>query len=86
MKVGPRSDWRDAAAAQWCLTLVVAAVADCRQTDDQPAAKIPNTCADHNSVFPPSYTHLDKRSRGIEQDTKKGKNVSLIEKNILFQG
>ena len=61
---GPSSDGGDAAAAERRLALVVAAVSDRRQADDQPAAKIPDPRADHRPVLPPSDAHFDERSGG----------------------
>lgn len=58
-----RDGW-DAAAAERRLTLVVAAVADRGQADDQPAAEVADACADHRPVFPPRDAHFDKRSGG----------------------
>lgn len=64
MQEGPRSGGGDAAAAERCLALVVAAIADCRQTDDQSAAKISDPCIDHHAVFPPRNAHFDEGSAG----------------------
>lgn len=58
---GPRRDRGDAAAAERRLTLVVAAVADRGQADDQSAAKVSNPRADHDAVFPPSDAHFHER-------------------------
>lgn len=70
MQEGPGSDWGDAAAAERRLTLVVAAVADSRQADDQPTAEITDPCIDHYPVFPPSNTHFDEGSGGGKKDEK----------------
>lgn len=57
---------RGAAAAEGRLALVVAAVADRGQADDQPAAEVADACADHRPVFPPRDAHLDEWSGGGE--------------------
>lgn len=67
MQEGPGSDCGDAAAAEWRLTLIVAAITDCRQADDQSAAEISDPCVDHYPVFPPSDTHFDEGSGGAKR-------------------
>lgn len=74
MQEGPGSDWGDAAAAEWRLTLVVAAITDCWQTDDQSTAEISDPRIDHYPVLPPSNTHFDERSGG-EKDEKEKKRA-----------
>ena len=64
MQEGPGGDGGDAAAAERRLALVVTAVDHRRQTDDQPAAEIPDPRADHRPVLPPSDAHFDERSGG----------------------
>lgn len=75
MQEGPSSDSGDAAAAERCLTLIVATIADRRQANNQSAAKISDPRIDHDPVFPPSNTHFDKRS-GREKDEKEKKRAS----------
>lgn len=91
MQEGPGGDGGDATAAERCLTLVVAAVADRRQTDDQPAAEVSDPRVDHCPIFPPSNTHFDEGSGGekVEKEEKESKRWEawfLIQIHILFQG
>lgn len=61
---GPGGGRGDVAAAERGFALVVAAVANRRQANDQSAAEIPDPSADHRPVFPPSDTHFDEGSAG----------------------
>ena len=92
---GPGSHRGDAAAAERRLALVVAAVADRGQADDQSTAKVPDAGVYHHAVFPPSDTHFDEGSGGEKKKKKtrwKGRKKSerecgfLIQIHILFQG
>lgn len=76
-------DGRDAAAAERHLTLVEAAVADRGQADDQPAAEVPDACADHRPVFPPCDAHFDERSGGGEMKGVCGGEASGAKKDFL---
>ena len=77
---GPGSHRGDAAAAERRLALVVAAVADRGQADDQPRAKVPEAGVSPPPVFPPSDTHFDAGSGGKKkkkkQDEKEEKRAS----------
>lgn len=73
MQEGPRSDWGDAAAAEWRFTLVEATITDRRQTNDQSAAEISDPRIDHYPVFPPSNTHFDEGSEGEKDEKEKKK-------------
>lgn len=61
---GPGGGRGDVGTAQRRLALVVAAVADRRQADDQSAAEIPDSRVDQRPVLLPSYTHFDEGSGG----------------------
>lgn len=86
-------DGWDAAAAERRLTLVVTAVADRGQADDQPAAEVADARADHRSVFPPRDAHFDERSgrgemkgRGGGEQQAVQRMLFLIWLHIPFQG
>lgn len=66
----------DVGAAQRRLALVIAAVADRRQADDQPAAEIPDPRVDQHPVLPPSDTHFDEGS-GRETQRRRGKKEQM---------
>lgn len=73
MQEGPGGHRGDAAAAERRLALVVAAVADRGQADDQSAAKVPDAGVYHHAVFPPSDTHFDEGSGGEKKKKMKRK-------------
>lgn len=91
MEESSGGDGRDAAAAERRLTLVVAAVADRGQADDQPAAEVADACVDHLPVLPPRDAHFDERSGGGEMKVRGEKRASgaknaFLMWNIPFQG
>lgn len=85
---GSGADGRGAAAAERRLALVVAAVADRGQADDQPAAEVTDACVDHHPVLPPRDAHLDERSGGGEMKGRRRRRRMLLKKwiRIPFQG
>lgn len=83
MEESSGGDGWDAAAAERRLALVVAAVADRGQADDQPAAKVADACADHCPVFPPCDAHFDKRSGGTEMKGRGGGREQAVQR-MLF--
>lgn len=83
------ADGPGAAAAERRLALVVAAVADRRQADDQPAAEVTDACVDHRPVLLPRDAHFDERSGGGEMKGRRRKRRMLFKKkwlHIPFQG
>lgn len=72
------ADGRGATAAERRLALVVAAVADRRQADDQPAAKVTDACVDHHPVLLPRDAHFDERSGGGEMKGRRRKRRMLF--------
>lgn len=73
---GPGGGRGDVAAAERGFALVVAAVANRRQANDQSASEIPDPRVDHRPVFPPSDTHFDEGSAGVggrEEEKKRNR-------------
>lgn len=84
MEESSGADGRGAAAAERRLALVVAAVADRRQADDQPAAEVTDAGVDHRPVLPPRDAHFDERSGGGEMKgrrRRRRKRRMLLKKN-----
>lgn len=70
----------DVATAQRRLALVVAAVADRRQADDQPAAEVPDPRVDQHPVLPPSDTHFDEGPGGEREEEEQKKKKSKMKR------
>ena len=81
---GPGSHRGDAAAAERRLALVVAAVADRGQADDQSTAKVPDAGVYHHAVFPPSDTHFDEGSGGEKKKKNKMKRKKRASGSVGF--
>lgn len=77
-------DGWDAAAAERRLTLVVTAVADRGQADDQPAAEVADARADHRSVFPPRDAHFDERSGRGEMKGRGGGEQQAVQRMLFL--